>query len=169
MRAVTTDALHDGASDFDFLIGHWRVAHRRLQQRLAACTDWDSFGGTCVVRKVLGGQGNMDDNFLDLPGDPYHAVTLRTYDSATQQWKIWWLDGRTPGTLDTPMVGSFANGSGTFLARDTLAGRPIRVRFLWTLPQPGAPRWEQAFSGDDGASWETNWVMDFLREGLLNR
>jgi hypothetical protein len=25
------------------------------------------------------------------------------------------------------------------------------------------PRWEQAFSADDGDTWETNWVMEFSR------
>ena len=90
-------------------------------------------------------------------------ITLRSYDPKAGQWSIWWLDGRYPATLDTPMVGRFENGVGTFYANDTLAGRPIRVRFLWTLPKPGMPRWEQAFSADAGASWETNWVMEFTR------
>jgi hypothetical protein len=72
-------------------------------------------------------------------------------------------NGRHPGTLDTPMVGRFENAVGTFYANDTLAGRPIRVRFLWTLPKPDMPRWEQAFSADAGATWETNWVMEFTR------
>jgi hypothetical protein len=29
---------------------------------------------------------------------------------------------------------------------------------------PG-PRWEQAFSGDGGETWETNWIMEFTRAG----
>jgi len=148
-------------NDFDFLIGNWRVAHRRLRKRLAGCTDWDEFGGTCGVRKVLGGQGNVDDNFIELPGDPYRAVTLRAWDAAARRWTIWWLDGRTPGALDAPMVGSFEGSVGTFLADDTLEGKPIRVRFVWTVPAPGQPRWEQAFSDDRGRTWETNWVMVF--------
>jgi hypothetical protein len=154
---------HDGASDFDFLIGQWRVAHRRLKHRLAACTQWEQFGGTCSVRKVLGGQGNVDDNVLDLPGGTYPAVTLRSYDALTGQWSIWWLDGRTPGVLDPPMRGRFDHGVGTFLGADTLAGKPVLVRFLWTLPHADAPRWEQAFSADGGVTWETNWQMDFAR------
>ncbi|MGE3346840.1 MAG: DUF1579 domain-containing protein [Ramlibacter sp.] len=160
---MTTPTQHNGAQDFDFFIGQWRVAHRRLRQRLAGCTDWDEFVGTTSVRKVLGGQGNVDDNFLDLPGDPYHAVTLRTWDAAAQQWSIWWLDGRAPGGLDVPMRGRFEGGVGTFLAADLHAGQPVTVRFLWTQPAPDAPRWEQAFSTDGGATWETNWVMDFSR------
>ena len=29
----------------------------------------------------------------------------------------------------------------------------------------GDPEWEQAFSGDGGATWETNWTMRFQRTG----
>jgi len=154
-----------GAGDFDFFIGRWRVHHRRLDERLADSQDWTEFGGSCETRRILGGLGNMDDNILELPGDPYRAVTLRTYDPKTRQWSIWWLDGRHPATLDTPMVGSFENGVGTFYANDSFQGRPIRVRFLWTLPAPDRPRWEQAFSADGGDSWETNWIMNFTRDG----
>lgn len=153
----------NGAGDFDFFIGNWRVTHRRLKERLAGCNEWVEFDGTCVTQKILGGMGNMDDNFLDLPGGAYRAITLRSYDVETGKWSIWWLDGRYPGAIDTPMVGQFENGVGTFYANETLAGKPIRVRFLWALPRPDHPRWEQAFSSDSGVTWETNWVMDFTR------
>jgi len=41
--------------------------------------------------------------------------------------------------------------------------RVIRVRFVWTHAGPDACQWEQAFSPDGGASWETNWRMTFTR------
>jgi hypothetical protein len=150
-------------NDFDFFIGHWQVAHHRLQERLVDCKVWVDFEGTTHVQKILGGMGNMDDNMLQLPDGPYFAVTLRTFDAYKQQWSIWWLDGRYPGQLDVPMVGRFVNGVGTFYADDNFNGKPIRVRFLWTQRSADQPRWEQAFSADAGASWETNWVMDFTR------
>lgn len=151
--------------DFDFFIGDWNVAHRRLKDRLTGSTEWQEFGGTTSTRKTLGGMGNCDDNFLDLPGDPYYAMTVRTFDPADKKWSIWWLDGRSPGTLDVPMKGEFIDGLGTFYARDTLRGQPIVVRFLWRVKPDGTPRWEQAFSGDDGKTWETNWTMEFTRQG----
>ena len=45
--------------DFDFQIGRWRVAHRRLKARLADCHDWEAFEGTSEMRPVLGGNGNV--------------------------------------------------------------------------------------------------------------
>lgn len=157
-------SLPPGAGDFDFFIGRWRVSHRRLKERLAGSQEWVQFAGTCITQKILGGLGNMDDNFLDLPGGAYRAVTLRSFNAATGQWSIWWLDGRYPGSLDTPMVGSFRDGVGIFYADDQLNGKPVKIRFLWTQPAKDQPRWEQAFSADSGATWETNWVMDFSRD-----
>ena len=150
-------------TDFDFFIGSWDVRHRRLKERLLVCREWDEFAGTSVVQKILGGFGNMDDNMLELPGGSYRAVTLRSFHPEKKQWAIWWLDARNPGSLDPPVVGQFTNGVGVFYADDHFNGRPIRVRFLWTVPQPDAPHWEQAFSIDAGATWETNWTMDFSR------
>jgi hypothetical protein len=149
--------------DFDFFIGSWRMRHKRLRERLAGCTEWDEFDGACVTRKILGGFGNIDDNTLDLPGRAYRALTLRSFDPETKHWAIWWLDSRHPHALDTPMHGSFEGGVGLFYADDTFDGRPIRVRFIWTPNDGDGPRWEQAFSTDNGASWETNWIMRFTR------
>jgi hypothetical protein len=52
-------------------------------------------------------------------------------------------------------------GIGLFFANDVLGGVPIKIRFEWTLTRDQHPHWEQAFSPDDGRTWEVNWVMDF--------
>jgi hypothetical protein len=153
----------DGARDFDFFIGTWAVQHRRLKSRLNGCADWEDFTGHAVTRSILGGMGNLDDNILHLPAASYRAVTLRSYDPVAGQWSIWWLDGRNPGVLDAPMRGRFGDGRGEFFANDLFDGKPIVVRFIWSDITPASARWEQAFSADDGASWETNWVMTFTR------
>jgi hypothetical protein len=154
----------DGRADFDFFFGRWNVSHRRLRKRLQGDTNWDVFGGTCDVRSILGGLGNVDDNVIELPGGAYRAATLRTFDPATRQWSIWWIDGRNPATIDVPMRGTFEAGVGTFLCDDVFDGRNIQVRFLWSRITEKSARWEQAFSPDGGKTWETNWIMDFARQ-----
>lgn len=149
--------------DFDFLIGHWQVLHRRLRQRLAGSDEWETFDGSSTLQTVLGGQGNIDDNWLNLPSGPYRATSLRAFDPVTRRWAIWWLDGRHPHALDAPMIGGFEAGVGRFYADDTFNGRPIRVRFLWADTLTPSPRWEQAFSADAGTTWEVNWEMRFVR------
>jgi hypothetical protein len=149
--------------DFDFFIGEWDVRHRRLRARLAGCTEWDTFSGLTITKKILGGFGNIDDNLVCLPGGTYRAATLRSFDCKTAKWSIWWLDSRSPGALDVPVVGAFEGGTGTFTAEDRLDGKPIVVRFTWSVPAADRPKWEQAFSADGGKTWETNWIMEFSR------
>ena len=147
--------------DFDFFVGNWLVHHRRLKGRLVGSSEWEAFDGQCACHKILGGFGNIDDNILYLPAGTYRAATLRSSDESLRKWSIWWLDARSPSALDVPVVGAFENGTGTFLANDSLEGKPIVVRFLWLQSADGKPRWEQAFSPDDGKTWETNWTMEF--------
>jgi hypothetical protein len=158
------DIAADGRSDFDFFFGNWDVSHRRLQKRLTGDTNWDEFTGTCEVRPLLGGLGNVDDNVIELPDGTYRAATVRTFDPATRQWSIWWIDGRNPLTIDVPVRGAFTDGVGTFLCEDVFDGRPIQVRFLWSEIAQNTARWEQAFSQDSGTTWETNWIMEFARK-----
>lgn len=160
----TPAAGHPGARDFDFLVGRWRVSHRRLRQRLAGCTEWEEFEGTSTMWPLLSGLGNVDDNVIGLPSGRYRALSMRAFDPATGLWAIWWVDARRPHQLDPPVVGRFEGGVGSFLADDRLDGRPIRVRYLWTDITPLSARWQQAFSEDDGRTWETNWVMDLQRD-----
>jgi hypothetical protein len=159
MTLLHPEACHD----FDFQIGRWHVTHRRLKQRLAGSTDWEVFRGTCTMMPVLGGNGNIEDNVLEISSGTYRAVALRSFDAATATWAIWWLDGRSPHTLDVPVIGAFKAGIGTFYADDTFNTLPIRVRFTWAATDTATPRWEQAMSRDAGSTWETNWTMDFER------
>jgi hypothetical protein len=150
-------------SDFDFQIGSWSVAHRRLKERLTGCQEWEEFSGTSTMRIILGGNGNVEDNLLHFPSGPYRAIALRSFDPSTRRWAIWWLATNDPHTLDTPVIGTFENGIGAFYADEMLNDRPIRTRFLWLRTDTDSPRWEQAMSTDGGTTWETNWTMDFTR------
>jgi hypothetical protein len=155
----------DAPHDFDFIVGDWQVRHRRLNARLVGCTDWTEFQGLSSTRPTLGGYGNVEDNLLHLPEGDVRALAMRSFDAASRSWSIWWLDARNPHRLDVPVVGRFAHGTGVFHAEDTLNGQPIRVRFVWRPNPGGRPTWEQAFSPDGGATWETNWTMEFTRRG----
>lgn len=157
-----SDTLPAAAHDFDFFIGDWNVHHRKLKRRLANDRGWLEFPGTATARKLLGGLGNIDENVIQLPEGTYLASTLRFYNPGAKLWSIYWLDGRDP-KLDPPMTGRFDRGEGLFFGDDQFEGRPIRVRFTWSPLAANHCRWSQAFSIDRGATWETNWIMDFDR------
>lgn len=152
----------DGARDFDFLMGRWLVHNRRLKTRLHACTEWEEFQATAHARALLSGLGNEDEFRTDWrPG--FIGMTVRLYHPGTGQWAIYWADNQR-ATFEPPVFGSFSGDTGLFEGDDTFEGRPIRVRFTWSRGTDRA-RWEQAFSPDDGRTWETNWTMAFTRAG----
>ncbi len=105
----------------------------------------------------------MDESDIDMPGERHRGMTLRTWDPERRCWSIQSFDSRRPGPLFPAAKGGFARGLGIFYGDETFAGRPIRVRFVWSYKADRSARWEQAFSLDEGNSWETNWTMDFTR------
>jgi len=96
-------------------------------------------------------------------------------DLETRSWSIWWLDSRHPHELDAPVVGAFRNGVGTFLANDTLNGRPIVVRYIWSDITPNSAKWQQAFwmmeerLGKRTGSWSSTGLFQSSHEHSLAR
>ncbi|WP_199609527.1 DUF1579 domain-containing protein [Flocculibacter collagenilyticus] len=155
------DLEPNAPQDFDFIIGDWNVKHRRLKDILNGGEEWIEFNGLSSTVNTLGGYGNIEDVQLNFPDSSVRAKAIRSYNSETGEWSIWWLDGRNPNALDTPVVGKFSKGIGQFYADEVYNGTPIKVRFLWNSTNPTKPTWEQAFSKDNGETWETNWLMEF--------
>jgi hypothetical protein len=154
-----------GLHDFDFLVGHWRVHHRKLKERLVNSHEWIEFEGTLFSQPLMGGYANVDDDVFEVPGGTYRGVAPRSFDAKSGQWSIWWMGSRKPlAPMDPPVRGSFHNGVGTFYADDdTENGKPVRTRFIWSEITPTSCHWEQAESPDGGKTWETDWIQDLKR------
>lgn len=156
-------STNSSASDFDFLAGKWRVENRKLDVRLAGCDTWTEFSARGECRKILNGFGNSDSLLAKFDDVMFEGFTLRLFDPKTRLWSIYWADSVNV-RLDVPQVGSFDGAIGEFFARDIYEGRQIVVKFRWDATNPDAPVWSQAFSPDDGETWEWNWFMNFYRE-----
>jgi hypothetical protein len=149
-----------GPGDFDFLTGSWQIANRRLRQPLTGSDDWDEFPSTSECRSVFGGAANFDE--ISIPAPRFSGLTLRLFDPERKEWSLHWASSRD-GRLQPPVVGRFTGGVGTFYSRETYDGTDITVRFTWSGITRNSARWEQAFSADDGKTWETNWIMQLSR------
>ena len=112
----------DGSRDFDFEIGNWSVQHRRLKLRLQNCTEWEEFLGQCSMQLSLDGLGNLEQNIIEIPSGPYHAIAIRAFDPKSETWAIWWLDGREPHHLDKPVIGRFRDNPRVAVTEKTTAG-----------------------------------------------
>ena len=161
---MTTDFIAR-PHDFDFLVGRWHIANRRLRQRGVGSNDWIEFDATTQAFSHLGGLVSVDDNlFPDLGAG---GLSFRTLDVTAQRWNIYWVSSRD-GKLSAPVSGGWNGDRGEFLGTDEDGGKTVRARFLWERLGPDRARWSQDFAviGADGAPdgpWETNWVMEFSR------
>jgi hypothetical protein len=174
--------VRDGSHDFDFIYGKWRMPNHRLKTRLAGSHEWVDFITCDEAGPLPGGIGNTDYWRASYWKD-FVGVTVRTYDPKTGLWRIYWVDNRfSEGVLGPPVVGKFNGNVGIFEGPDTYNGKPVTVRFIWTLnpnasqvasswekamnPQGSkvVAKWEQAFSADGGRTWETNWYNEFIHD-----
>jgi hypothetical protein len=155
-------ATRDGQHDFDFEIGTWKTHLRRLLHPLTGSTTWVEYEGTTVVRPVWSGRANLVE--LEAEGASGHieALSLRLYDPRSRQWALNFANAAS-GRVGVPTVGEFRDGRGEFFDQETLDGRAILVRFVITRDGADTCRFEQAFSGDGGESWEINWIATDTR------
>lgn len=161
----------DGSKDFDFMTHNWTVLNKRRQVNLLTTDaqsnkehEWREFPATTTGEVLIEGRVLLDRYEATFPnGQHIQGLTIRAYDTTTQQWSLSWLDNRQPPDL-RPLVGQFKDGIGLFFqVIETPDGRPLHVRFLWDNMSENTARWQQAFSTDAGETWDTNWIMEFSR------
>lgn len=149
-------------NNFDFLVGTWQTAQRKMVKPLSGSDEWETSHGTMRNHSMFDGAANVDE--VDEPGFGFKGISLRLLDPATQEWSIYWVNSRNGKLALPPVVGRFdEHGVGEFFSEEDYDGRPIRVRYRWSDITDNSAHWEQAFSTDQGTTWETNWQADFTR------
>ena len=134
------------------------MKNKHLNARLAHCKEYTEYETDAEVFSGLQGMGSFDIVRRHLPdGAVYEGRTIRTFDSTTRLWRLYWVDSRG-GPIDPPVIGSFTTGIGLFFGKDYQVGRPVIVVFRWDKTNPDQPLWSQAFSDDNGKTWEWNYT-----------
>lgn len=111
----------------------------------------------------MGGVGNFESFRAVFDGKPFEGMAVRLFDPATMLWSIYWADNNACVLDKNPVVGSFDSGIGKFFARDKFNGKDITVLYQWDKSDPQKPIWSQAFSIDEGKTWEWNWHMHLTK------
>ena len=163
--------VRDGSHDFDFEYGKWRMPNHRLVKRLAGSHEWADFVSCDEGEPLPGGLGDQDV-FRASYWPDFVGMTIRTYDPQTGLWRLYWFDNRfSNGAMEPPVAGKFQGNVGVFEGNDTFNGKPVIVRFVWTVNPKGskvAARWHQAFSPDGGKTWEVNWRNELIPDGACS-
>jgi hypothetical protein len=153
----------DGQHDFDPLIGAWKYHLKKRLNPLTGSNTWVEFDGTGVCYKIWDGRAQLDTIEVNSPAAGHiEGLTLRVYNPQSHQWRLYWANSKI-GILDPPQIGEFKDGRGEFFAQDTINGKVILIRFVWTNMTTGTPHFEQSFSDDGGKTWEVNWITDQTR------
>ncbi|MFC4855814.1 hypothetical protein [Actinophytocola glycyrrhizae] len=156
--APAPSTLAEGRHDFDWEIGTWRTTVRVLAEPLSESADqWLDFAGTSVVRQLMDRRANVVELAVAGPSGRIDGLNLRLYEPQDDRWSSTFVNIRD-GLLTPSVHGGFHDGVGEFHGDDQLDGRPIKVRFLIFRQGQDKARFEQAFSADGGATWETNWI-----------
>lgn len=153
---------HDGQRDFDFNYGTWKTHVRRLQHPLTNSTIWVDYEGLSVVRPIWDGRASLFELVVDGPAGHLEGMGLRLYNPQARQWSLNWANSSN-GILGVPMIGEFKDGRGEFYDQELFNDRMILTRNSFSDITPNSSRFEQAFSPDQGKTWETNWIMTFTR------
>jgi hypothetical protein len=109
---------------------------------------------------MIGGYANIEPFYTQTNGKDFEAFTLRLFDSTTKLWSIYYAYPANV-TMQNPQVGSFHNNIGWFYARDTWEGKNIIIVYRWDRSDPDKPTMCQAFSPDNGKTWEWNYLQSF--------
>jgi len=155
-------AERDGSHDFDFDFGVWKIHMQRLEHPLTGSKTWFTMDGITTNRKVWDGRANLAEVEGDGPHGHLEILALRLYDPNAHEWSINFANSKV-GTFGVPSVGKFENGRGVFMDQETYNGRTILIRFIIGPTGPNSAHSEQAFSTDQGKTWETNWINDYVR------
>jgi hypothetical protein len=162
--AAQAQPQRDGARDFDWEIGRWRTRVRLLAKPLSGSQEWLEYEGTSDVRALLDGRANLVELRVAGPSGRIEGLSLRLYEPQARQWSLNYANIRN-GLLTQPVHGSFHDGRGEFYGQERVDGRAVLVRFVIARPAPDTARFEQAFSGDGGLTWESNWIATDTRIG----
>jgi hypothetical protein len=156
------EGLEKRTSGFDFLIGDWKVANRRLKEPLSGIEEWYETEATATATTMQNGAISIDEMWYPELG--FAGSSIRVYTHQDQHWTIYWVNSNT-GHLQPPVRGTWSEDGSRFVATgpDEFKGRPILERYIWHSITDDSAIWEQAFSLDHGKGWETNWIMTWTR------
>ena len=163
-QASQATSTRDGRRDFDWEIGTWNTHVRVLRNPLSGeAPEWAEYRGASVVKPLMDGRWNFVELSVAGPAGKIEGGALRLYNPKTGQWSLNY-SSLSNGLLTAPVYGSFdGRGVGRFYGSDTLDGRAILVRFVITSKSRDEATFEQSYSADGGATWETNWLATDTR------
>jgi hypothetical protein len=160
---ASTPGGRDGSHDFDFNFGVWKTQIKRILDPLSGSNRSIELNGTVTVHPIWGGRAQWEEIEADGPKGHWQGMTLFLYNPEAHQWSQSFLNSKI-GELTPPLVGAFKDGRGELFSQDTLNGRSILVRAVWSDIKPDSHHFEESYSDDGGKTWAPAFIASLTRE-----
>jgi hypothetical protein len=112
---------------------------------------------------VWAGKAQLEEIEADGPKGHWEGLTLFLYNPQSHQWSQNFANSKQ-GMLTAPLIGSFQAGRGELFAQDTVNGRSILIRGVWSGITPDSHRYEESYSADGGKTWVAAFIGELTRE-----
>ena len=138
------------SKQLDFWIGEWELSYvedgqpRKSRNRITKTLDG------CVVL----------EEFSGAPGTKLDGRSVSTYDRLTRRWKQTWVDN-SASYLD--FNGGLEDGRMVFARQMQRDGKTVGQRMVFGDVQRDSLKWLWQRSDDGGATWKTQWEIDYRR------
>ena len=156
----TASVDHDGQHDFDSLVGTWKGHTKYRAHPFTGSDTWVESDGTESFQKL------WDGAMLELSEGPSTngpvGLMLYTYNPQSHQWYVYFAS-RKDGKVGLPNVGEFRKGRGEFFVQDSLNGKLLLNRYIWSQIASSSPHFEESWSNNGGRTWELVRVVDLTR------
>ncbi|HEV2268269.1 MAG TPA: hypothetical protein VGR92_02325 [Steroidobacteraceae bacterium] len=161
--ADASSATRDGAHDFDFDLGIWKTDIVRHLHPLSGPDETVHLTGTVTVRKLWDGRAQVEEIEADGPKGHWEGMTVFLYDPTAHQWSMNFANSSV-GKFNAPLIGGFENGRGELIMQDTLDGRSILVRGVWSDFTPTTHTYQESYSADGGRTWRVAFTAHKTKE-----
>jgi hypothetical protein len=156
----TASVDHDGQHDFDSLVGTWKGHTKYRPHPFAGSDTWIESDGTEIFQKLW--DGAMLELSEGASANRPVGLMLYTYNPQSHQWYVYFANSKD-GKVGLPNVGEFRNGLGEFFVQDTLNGKSLLNRYVWSQIASSSPHFEESWSSDGGRTWEPVRIVDLAR------
>ena len=156
----TAIVYRDGQHDFDSLAGTWKGHTKYRAHPFAGSDTWIESDGTESFQKIW--DGAMLELSAGASANGPVGLMLYTYNPQSHQWSVYFAS-RKDGKVGLPNVGEFTNGRGEFFVQDTLDGKSLLNRYVWSQIASNSPHFEESWSSDGGLTWEPVRIVDLAR------
>jgi hypothetical protein len=156
-------AARDGSHDMDFNFGTWHTDIARTPDPFGDPGNVMHISGTVTVKPIWNGKGELEEIEAEGPKGHWEGANLFFYDPTAHQWIQTYVDASEGRFDEPPGIGEYRDGNVEYYSSDTLHGRTVLDRAIWSDIKPDSHTYTESLSDDGGRTWRPAFVAHLTR------